>query len=410
MRKFAIFIFIAVFVCTLTVGVFGAELSPAISVIRAERRVIKTCVLKNPIALLCSDIDNVSCSSAESIMISSLPNGEYGSLKLRGVDVIEGDTVYRSEISSLMFCPEGEHKAGEYASMRFFVDGGRTEYECRIYFVDALNFAPTAIDGKASGIAGVSVWAELSGSDPEGDELTYKITSYPKYGSVTLDTATGKLVYTADDGYIGSDSVSFVACDKYGNTSNEAKLKLVMRMNESGVVYSDMRDNSAHLAAVKLAEDGIMVGERIGDEMYFYPDADVCRMDLLVMAMRSAGLGVNFYDVSSTGFDDDDSLTFRERAYINAAKKWGVIGGDDDLKVFDPRGAITLDEAARIMARISSARGLDLGKTLSAALSDEAVSASSLLCEMGLLSKSDGTEPLSRAAAAELLFALSCAK
>jgi hypothetical protein len=51
----------------------------------------------------------------------------------------------------------------------------------------------------------------LSGSDPEGDDLTYRITIFPEHGILT--GLAPELVYTPEPGFTGLDSLSFVAND-----------------------------------------------------------------------------------------------------------------------------------------------------------------------------------------------------
>lgn len=408
MKKIAIFILALVFACTLTTAVCGAELSPAISVIRSNRVLTKTCVAKNPVMLCASDIDGAFCEKAEKITVVSLPDIGDGILTLSGEAVIVGDEIKRDDMSSLAFCPSSEHGGG-YATFKFTIDDDETERECMIYFTDSLNFAPTADDGYESGVAGVSVWARLCGTDPDGDEVTYKITSYPKNGTVSLDRETGELVYTADSGYIGSDSLLFVACDKYGNVSTEAKMKFVTKMNESGVVYSDMKNSSAHLAAVKMAENGIVIGEKIGEEMYFYPDGAVCRFDLLKMALKTAGANVDLYDISDTGFADNDELTLRARAYINSAKKCGISVFDIFGESFDGERTITYDEASSLVAELFCSRGI-LGETEASAVDVGGSSAYAIMEKLGVPSCADGSAGVDRATAVKMLYALLLAK
>ncbi|WP_231506765.1 MULTISPECIES: VCBS domain-containing protein [unclassified Mycobacterium] len=44
-----------------------------------------------------------------------------------------------------------------------------------------------------------TVTGNLGATDPEGDALTYKVTQGPKYGTLTIDQATGNFTYTPND-------------------------------------------------------------------------------------------------------------------------------------------------------------------------------------------------------------------
>ena len=57
----------------------------------------------------------------------------------------------------------------------------------------------------------------LSGSDGDGDTLTYTVTQQPSHG--TLSGAAPDLVYTPDSGYVGTDSFSFKVNDGFEDSS-----------------------------------------------------------------------------------------------------------------------------------------------------------------------------------------------
>ena len=56
----------------------------------------------------------------------------------------------------------------------------------------------------------------VTGSDADGDPLTYGVVSGPSHGTITgFDAATGELVYTPDTDYTGPDSFVFEVCDPH---------------------------------------------------------------------------------------------------------------------------------------------------------------------------------------------------
>jgi len=79
------------------------------------------------------------------------------------------------------------------------------------------NTCPTADAKSVSVDEYSSVNFQLTGSDPEGDALTFGIVTAPSHGTVVLQTATGAASYTPNPGYCGADSftakVSDGACD-----------------------------------------------------------------------------------------------------------------------------------------------------------------------------------------------------
>lgn len=59
----------------------------------------------------------------------------------------------------------------------------------------------------------------LTGSDADGDSVTFAIVDSPAYGSISIfNTGTGVLTYTPTNGFIGADYFSFVANDGVSNS------------------------------------------------------------------------------------------------------------------------------------------------------------------------------------------------
>ncbi|MFC6128645.1 Ig-like domain-containing protein [Mycolicibacterium llatzerense] len=65
---------------------------------------------------------------------------------------------------------------------------------------NVFNQAPTISYNPATTVqTGQTVTGNVGASDAEGDTLTYKVTTAPKYGTVTIDQATGNFTYTPND-------------------------------------------------------------------------------------------------------------------------------------------------------------------------------------------------------------------
>jgi YD repeat-containing protein len=78
----------------------------------------------------------------------------------------------------------------------------------------AANQAPTALDQSAQTSLTKPLPLVLGATDPDGDSLTYVVTAPPQHGSLT-GTAPN-LTYTADTGFVGTDSFEFTAADALG--------------------------------------------------------------------------------------------------------------------------------------------------------------------------------------------------
>src|SRR6056297_923194 len=83
--------------------------------------------------------------------------------------------------------------------------------------VDPVNDAPTADAGAASTDEDTPVTVTLTGSDVEGDPLTFAIASAPGSGSLgaitQVDATTAEIVYTPNADFNGADSFTFTVND-----------------------------------------------------------------------------------------------------------------------------------------------------------------------------------------------------
>ena len=120
----------------------------------------------------------------------------------------------------------------------------------------------------------------------------------------------------------GKDSFTYVAVDAVGNSSDPATVKIKIEKPNTKVTYADMDGDPAHKAAIRLAEEGIFVGECMGGAYFFQPDAAVTRGEFVAMAMNAAGMEA-LEDVERTGFADDVSIPTWAKPYVSSALKAG---------------------------------------------------------------------------------------
>ena len=168
----------------------------------------------------------------------------------------------------------------------------------------------------------------------------------PEEGSSTF-------VYTPYEDKTGKDSFTYVAVDAVGNASDPATVKLRIEKPDTKVTYSDMEGDPAHKAAIRLAEEGIYVGECMGGAYFFQPDAAVTRGEFVAMAMDAAGVEA-LAGVERTGFADDEAIPTWAKAYAASALKAGLVQGSrgaDGQVVFQAEEPITAAEAAVLLDR-----------------------------------------------------------
>jgi VCBS repeat-containing protein len=79
----------------------------------------------------------------------------------------------------------------------------------------SLNQAPEAVSVNLITQTEVPITAKLSGSDPDGDALTFALFTQPKLGSISLNS-DGNYTYQPFNEVTGSDSFTYVVKDAIG--------------------------------------------------------------------------------------------------------------------------------------------------------------------------------------------------
>jgi hypothetical protein len=407
MKKINILLTVFMLLAFMCLSLSAADLlSPAIAVMQSETRMIKTCIGENAAHFSAFDFDSVLGTQAGSAVITQLPAPETGTLKLGEADVLPDQIITREQFDSLTFVPCGN----EEATFRFrLADSGyESSFVCSIVPMEKLNFAPVAKADEIAGKENIAVFASLAASDPDEDNVTFHITKNARHGNVTLlDRKTGKIKYTPDENFSGKDKFTFIAVDKYGNESAPATVRIKVEKNRLDIEYADMQGEDAHMAAVILAENDILTGEKLGDEMTFSPEKEISRADFLIMAMRASDIDKGDSAVASK-FEDDASFTGYQRRYIAKAQEMKLVYGfdTDSGAVFRPNESITLAHAATIVGRIAGLEKYSVDDAL-CVFADEKSEITQegmdVLASIGVFAEASAEKSLTRAEAAKLL-------
>ena len=83
------------------------------------------------------------------------------------------------------------------------------------------NVPPVADNLSVETIRGVPLKGQLAAIDPDGDEITFIITTPPGKGDIEVDS-DGSFTYSPFEGKRGRDYFGYRAVDSYGNLSQEA--------------------------------------------------------------------------------------------------------------------------------------------------------------------------------------------
>lgn len=211
--------------------------------------------------------------------------------------------------------------------------------------------APVAENLELKTYRNVSVGGALSAYDPDGDAVSFEITTEPVKGSIELKE-DGSFVYTPRENKQGRDYFGYKAVDSEGNYSQEATVIIKIEKQKKDVSYSDMEGRADEYAAIELSESGLFTGEQIGQSYCFYPDKAVSRGEFLAMCMILSDEPV-LTGVLSTGYADDESIPGWMKNYVATAAMCGIEKGKlaEEGTVFDADSPISRAEAAAILDR-----------------------------------------------------------
>ncbi len=266
----------------------------------------------------------------------------------------------------------------------------------------AANSAPVAENFEFETFREVSFGGQLAAVDPEGDTLSFAITTQPSKGKIEL-SEDGSFVYTPDEGKRGKDYFGYKATDSEGNSSQEATVIITLVKNKS-VSYVDMNGNGSYCSAVRLAECGAFIGKQMGGEYYFEPEQTLTRGEFLSMCLEVTGADL-LSGVVSTGFTDDGDIPEWQKAYVASAVKAGIVKGrcSEGGACFDADSAISRAEAMVMLDRSLRLSDVSYLSTGSAVPSWAAQAAANLAACNVISSLSSGSGALTRAEAADML-------
>ncbi len=281
-----------------------------------------------------------------------------------------------------------------------------------IVSVISQNTSPIAKNLELETFKGIAISGKLAATDPDGDEVIFEITDLPKKGSVEAQS-DGSFVYTPQEGKKGTDSFSYTAVDPFGNRSESATVSISIQKQSAKITYSDMQGNSSNYSALVLAEKGVFMGEKLGNEYFFRPDTSVTRSEFLALCLAVTGTET-LEGITRTGFSDDASIPMWAKPYVSTGLMAGVITGyrdSDGRLVFNAEEPITYSEAAMILNNVL--RLTDVESVMSVSVLDEAAPVWAYQAEVNLAAcnimpahgASSYTETLTRAGAADLLAA-----
>lgn len=352
-----------ILITSVNVGVCASStrLSYGLDVIAYNLELSKTGLVGDKVTFAARDFeDTLGVSKISGITVLTLPDAESGALELSGIPVMKNQIISAKNIENLTFVPKDKSEIEVSFVVGSVSSSQPLAITCKISLTDSLNFAPEVMaspDGtvKMKAMQGVACYLDLDATDPENDGVFYKVTSYPKNGTLKMvDREEGYLCYKAIGAFTGNDSFTVVACDKYGNTSEQISVNVTVETKASQITYCDMDGDPALYAAMKLGEKGIMVGDTVCSMTYFRPDERVSREEFLAMAMCCAGITPESTK-ESVSFADADQISEYLADYLVYADKKGYVSAyvEDNGGVFGPKDDVTGAQACLILYNLS---------------------------------------------------------
>ncbi len=349
----------------------------------------------------------------DGIIVGSLPDEAIGTLCFGGRELMIGEALTADSLSQLTFRVETTETAvTQFDFLPVFSTGVGTELvTVDLRLLAQENRPPVAENMEFETYKNMAVTHHFKGHDPDGDELVYKITKKPKRGEVEL-LDDGSFTYTPFKNKTGNDSFTYVATDKNGNESAAAEVNIKIDKPAKNIDYADMEDDAGNFAATKLAEAGIFIGERVGNQYFFRPEATVNRGEFLAMVLALVG-ETDIAPVSKTGFADDDLIPAWVKPYASAALKAGIIHGaatSDGRKelratqdITRAEAAVTLNNALKIVD-VSAAAGFSDWEAAPAWSQQAALNVSTVgIIELNADGEMEFDGTITRADAAELM-------
>lgn len=336
--------------------------------------------------------NTVGSGTLSEALVVSLPSG--GSLVCSGRAVAVGQTLSADELAALEYVPaDGSTVCTSFELAPVFAGGKHCDTACGITSVSLnlapeLNSPPVVADIGLKTYKNMSIPVYLAGADPDGEQLTYTIVSVPSQG--TLTESDGVLVYTPKADRSGKVSFTYYATDTHGASSALASVSIKVS-GKADFEYADLSGSLCAYDAVRLAEEGVFVGERCGESYVFSGETELTRGEFVAMTLAASGRSckVNASSVDGAMWHSAAITTALEDGLITSAR------AEDNISVA---------EAAVVLARLLDADVSGLASVPAASVPDWAYESVCELYSLGVLTDFELLDaPLTRAQAASML-------
>jgi len=204
--------------------------------------------------------------------------------------------------SDITYTPESNYSGAD--SFTYMVnDGAMDSNTVSISLaIEAVNDPPKANHQSVMTRLDRSAFITLTGSDVDSDTLRYSITAKPEHGSLVFGPdfdMSGKLTYTPDSKFAGTDNFTFVLNDGSVDSA-PATVSINLTPNHIPV---------AEIQSIKTPEDTPVVINLIGTD----PDGDTVVYSVVTVPSHGglSGTAPNLNYMPNKNFSGPDSFTFK---------------------------------------------------------------------------------------------------
>lgn len=317
----------------------SGELSPGLEHLREESVLYRHTASHKDLSFSAGDFCALTGEGTSYIVVSALP--ENGVLMLGGVAVLAGQTVPVSSLDLLKYVPAGKTGEERFTFNAKAPGWEERELSCVITVSEGENYPPVAADAAGQTFEGVSCFLPLRATDPNGDEVLYRIAKYPQNG--TVEILEGQAVYLPAEGFTGEDSFTYVASDRYGSAAPAATVTFTVSENDTGLYFEDLKGSPVHNAAIRLCADEVMTYRLEMGKYYFDPEETVSKIDCLVMMMCLMGQDENVSAAADTEALDDKTLSSGKKGFLRNAIATGWVYLEKGR--FSPDSPVTVADA-----------------------------------------------------------------
>ncbi len=222
-------------------------------------------------------------------------------------------------------------------------DGIDSPYDYVTVVVYPVNDVPVANDIQLGTLEDISIYFTLTGSDVDGDELSYSIVDLPQNGSILNNN------YTPNLNYYGEDVFTYIANDGELNSELATVLIAIAPINDAPII--DLPD------MVTFEEDGNL----IVDFNDYLSDVDGDELTLSVSGNINLVVEIDGYGVSVNGPENwfgTEVLTFtvndNQGRAIASDDVEVIVESVNDAPVLNPIGDLVTDEDIDFTVEISA--------------------------------------------------------